>query len=278
MLRFRIEPYFYAFAFAASVFLATPEAAAGYLVNTYESSSKLYSVNPDTGSSTLIGPTGIAFQTDLASAANGSLFGSSLTSLYSINPTTASSSLIGAFGTSTSMVGLTFASNGILYGVAQSGGGIFSINTTSGLANLLFSTPFSYDGDVAYSTGNIFYATADLSGVSHLIQINTGSFATVDLGVIASGKTFPGLDFDQTGRLIAFASDGSVYNIPSYTSSGSGVFLSNTGLPVGGATFSSVPEPTSLVILGIGIASVLGLARHHFIQTTQRTTMNWRSQ
>jgi hypothetical protein len=178
--------------------------------------------------------------------------------LYSIDPTTASSTLIGAFGTTTSMVGLDFASNGTLYGVEQAGtGGFFSINTATGSATRLFNTSFSYDGDVAFSGGNTFYATAFSAGGDHLIRIDSGSSMAVDEGLIASGVSFPGLDFDQSGRLVAFSSSGSIYAIPNFSTSGAGVFLSNSGISAGGATFvSSVPEPASLVLLALGLTGV----------------------
>ena len=260
MLPFRVRTCICSIAFASLATFYTSTATAGFLVNTFESNSRLFSVNPDTGSSTLIGFTGVGSLTDLASSTSGALLGSSFTSLYSINPTTASSSLIGSFGSTTSMVGLDFASNGILYGVEQAGtGGVFSINTTTGLATRLFNTSFSYEGDVAFSSGNVFYATDfdSGSGASHLIRIDIGSSTATDLGLIASGLTFTGLDFDQTGRLIAFANGGGIYAIPNFSSSGAGTFLSNWGISAGGATFVSVvPEPTSSVMLGLGLAGV----------------------
>jgi hypothetical protein len=128
------------------------EAEAGFLIDTYESNSRIFSVNPDTGASALIGATGVGFLTDLAYTPGGRLFASSLDSLYSVNPATAATTLIGAFGTTTSMVGLTSKPDGSLVGVSQSGGGFFTINSSSGAATELFSTPFSYTGDVAFST------------------------------------------------------------------------------------------------------------------------------
>jgi hypothetical protein len=241
------------------------EAKAGYLVLTYEADSRMYSINPDTGASTLIGATGVGFLSDLAITPSGSLYASSLEALYSVNPTTAATTLIGSFGSDMSMVGMVGMPNNTLYGIGQSGGGFYSINTTSGAATELFSTPFSYTGDLAHSSGSIFYATATFSDGSHLVRIDENAKSATDLGSIANGLFFAGMDFDPTGRLIAFATNGGVYDISHYTSSGAGTLLSDTGISmIGSATFLpaiAVPEPASFTLLGLGCVVLIGSSR-----------------
>ncbi len=241
------------------------EAQAGYLVLTYEPDSRLYSVNPDTGALAFIGATGVGFLSDIAFTSGGGLYASSLDSLYSVNPTTATTTLIGSFGSVTSMVGLVGMPNNSLYGIGQSGGGFYSINTTSGAATELFSTSFSFTGDLAHSSGSIFYATATFSDGSHLVRIDANAKSATDLGLIASGLLFPGMDFDLTGRLIAFAINGDVFDISHYTSSGAGTLLSDTGISmIGSATFIpaiSIPEPASFTLIGLGCLVLIGSSR-----------------
>lgn len=248
-----------------ALFLAPERASADFLVQTFEANSQVYSVNPDTGASAFLGRAGVEL-TDLAFAPDGRLFGVSLADLFSLNPATGAATLIGSFATTTStMVGLTFGPAGLLYGVDQSGG-LYTIDPASGHATLQFFTPFTYVGDVASSSGGLFYATALGSGGSHLIQINSGTHSASDLGLIASGQSIPGIDFDQTGRLIAFAVSGNVYAIPNFSSSGTGVFLSDTGVAAAGATDipeapSAVPEPSSATLIVLGAVGVLWASR-----------------
>jgi hypothetical protein len=238
-------------------FACVGDAKADFLVQTYESNSRLFSVKPDAGTSTLIGFTGVGFMTDLALRSDGHLFGSTLSALYSVNPATAVATPIGQFGTTTSMVGLDFGPSAFLFGVGQADRGFYRIDPTSGAASLLFDTTFSFVGDVAYFAGDIFYGTAYGTGGTHLIQLDAGLKSTTDLGLIASGSNIPGLDFDLSGRLIAFDSNGNTYNITNFSSSGTGTLLSTlSGVPSAGATTlpapSAVPEPSSLVISSLG--------------------------
>lgn len=107
-------------------FSSPNKACAEFFVQTFEN-SQLYSVNPDTGSATSIGSMGVNHMTDLALRADGQLFGSNYNNLYSIDISTGAASLIEAFGTTSSMVGLDFGPGGLLYGVEQIGGRVFSI-------------------------------------------------------------------------------------------------------------------------------------------------------
>jgi hypothetical protein len=240
----------------AAAYLVTPGAAVGqdFLVHTFEASSRVYSVNPDTGGSALLGSAGVQLA-DLALTPGGQLFGASLTGLYAVNPATGAASLIGPFGATTSMVGLDAGAGGSVFGVSQNGG-FFAVNPATGGATLQFAAPLTYTGDVAYFAGSTFYATASFGDGSHLIEINAAGHTTVDRGLIAAGELSPGLDFDLNGRLIAFGASGRAFAIPNFSSSGSGVLLGNAGIAMAGATTlpASVPEPAVLFLCGLSAA------------------------
>jgi hypothetical protein len=106
-----------------------------------------------------------------------------------------------------------------------------------------------------------------------LVEINVGTSSAADLGLIASGQAIPGLDFDLTGRLIAFANSGNAYVIPNFLTSGTGEFLSNTGVPMAGATTlpapSAVPEPSTVVSLALGCVFLLLCRRRGRVAKTK---------
>lgn len=242
---------------AAPVLLLAPGGAAAqdFLVHTFEASSKVYTVNPDTGVSVFLGNAGVQLG-DLALTQGGQLFGGSLTSLYTVSPVNGAATLIGPFGATTVMVGLDADPTGALFGVSQNGG-FFTVNKVTGSATLQFSAALTYTGDVAWFNGNTFYATASFGDGSHLIELNAAAHTTTDRGLIAAGELSPGLDFDLNGRLVAFDTSGRAYAIQNFTTSGSGVFLSNAGIAMAGATTlpASVPEPAALALCGLGVAA-----------------------
>jgi outer membrane protein assembly factor BamB len=218
------------------------------LAITGETNSRLFSLNPDTGASLFIGNTGVVSMTDLARAPDGNVFASSLTTLYGINPSTAAVTSIGTFGTATDMVGLEFSAGGVLYGVSAAGS-VYQINRNTGSAAFQFDTAFAFEGDIAHEVGNSFYATASAGAGSRLVALDVLTQAATDRGLIAAGGDFPGLDFANDGRLLAFSSAGNVYNIPAFSTSAAGVFLSSTSVPIAGITLTPVPEPSAIALV-----------------------------
>jgi outer membrane protein assembly factor BamB len=231
-------------------------AAANFLMTTYEADSRLILLDADSGKSTPVGRMGISYVTDLAFGPDGRLYAASVDNLYAVDPATASSRRVGQFGTA-QMVGLDFAADQKLYGVGQAGGQLFRIDTSSAAATPLFSTPFTFNGDVAYYRGSTFYATASFAGGSHLVEIDAAKASAVDLGLIFAGQDAPGLDFDAQGRLIAFSPSGHAFSISNFGKSGAGQLLSSFSISVVGATALPVPEPGTGTLLTMGGMALL---------------------
>jgi hypothetical protein len=226
-------------------------AAAQPLAVTNEANSRLFSLNPDTGTSTFIGNTGVPGLTDIARSADGAVFASTFDMFVSVNPQTGAAAPIGIFApVPLNMVGLEFTAGGDLFGV-NSTGGVFHINRTTGAATPLFNAGFAFEGDLAHESGSVFYATVAAGAGSRLVAINVMTQSAVDRGAIAVGNDFPGLDFAPDGRLLAFSRTGSVYSIPNYSTSASGVFLSSTSLPIAGVTLTPVPEPSAIAFVSV---------------------------
>jgi hypothetical protein len=96
-------------------------------VDTYD---RLWSINPSTGASTLIGPDGIGNGCTLSSS-SGTLFCASFeyASLYTLNTFTGEGTVVGSYDTSTLTVEAMVFEGGSLYAGGQRGGVGFQLNT-----------------------------------------------------------------------------------------------------------------------------------------------------
>jgi sugar lactone lactonase YvrE len=162
-------------------------------------------------------------------------------------------------------VGLAFDSAGNLY-AANSHSNTIEKFTPGGVGSVFASTgvntPFGLAFDAA---GNLYVAnnpgTADRPNIENTVERFTpngvGSvFATFGMG--GTGPT--GLVFDSVGNLYVTVND--LHEIEKFTPDGVGsLFAVNpNGLFVGLAIRSSaVPEPSSLVLMGVGIVGSIGV-------------------
>jgi hypothetical protein len=247
---------------------AAPRAGAeSFLVNTYASPSSLYRVDVPADTATLIGSTGVSYMTDIGrSPLDGQLYAITSNTLFSVDVGSGHATTIGALGISDAMVGLCVQPDGTCIGVDQNSNasltGLYRINPTTGAATLLFHPGYSFAGDVAYAGPGQFYASSDAAGGSHLIFLNANTDTATDLGVVAANQGIWGLSFDAQGVLFAFSSNGNVYTIPNFASSGTGVFDFSLSLPgqIGGVTFLA-PEPSTFAIFGVGAIGIAACGR-----------------
>lgn len=221
-----------------------------------EVGGNLYDYDVDTNTSALIGNTGNTMYDIALNPLTDILYGvSSSGVLYSIDQTDASTTFIGGVGHSVN--GLTFNDAGVLY--ASGGSSLYTIDLGTGLGSAVGSGSYYSSGDIAFDDlGNLFLSSTTGPGDSlWLIDALTGSGSLI--GEIGLSGVY-GLNYtDDT--LFGFTSGGTTLAIN--TSTGQGTFVSSNGIDaygadgVGGVIESSVPEPSALFMLGLGL---IGLA------------------
>lgn len=122
-----------------------------YVCDTDGGSSRLFVIDPDDYSITLVGSIGTPVMIGIAADASGNLFGIDLAtdSLYSIDSATGAGTAIGSLG-----LDINFAQdigfdrvNNVLYGTLYSlSGGLYTIDTTTGFATSIASFNDELDG------------------------------------------------------------------------------------------------------------------------------------
>ncbi|MES2463472.1 MAG: hypothetical protein V4671_23105, partial [Armatimonadota bacterium] len=125
---------------------ASPSLAQGtfYVVTQDE---RLGTVDVNTGVYSNIGSLGDQL-TDIAVAADGSLYGVSFTDLYSINATTGVATRIGSTG-QRGINALVFQNN-TLYAASNLNTGLYTLNVGTGAASFIGNTGFESSGDLAF--------------------------------------------------------------------------------------------------------------------------------
>jgi hypothetical protein len=189
--------------------------------------STLYRVDWPSGNATPIGIIPNIEPTDLALASDGTLYVSTMDELYRVSTTDASSVFVGTIPTFSSVVGLDFGPAGTLYAVTYTGA-VMTLDPSTGQALTSFNLPVNFAGDVAAFDASTLYAAVESANGANLIRIDLGSQTHVDLGGIAPPDGVWSLDFDGAGSLIAITLPGDVYEIPNYSTSGAGVYVSST--------------------------------------------------
>jgi PEP-CTERM motif len=202
-------------------------------------------------------------------------------SLYTINPTTGSSTLVGTsapanFNDAYGEGDIHFNPvTGTLYGIEysrfQNGGSppviqqLFTISTANGATSNFNNLPFfnnsgvvDYSGLTFDSTGKMYLLdTASIDPFGHLETGSASPFSiSTDVKLSAALGSFAGMDFNPANGSLYVAdggvSGGSLYRLNAAT--GGLTLVGSTGLAQGlaGLAFTPTPEPGTIALLGMG--------------------------
>jgi hypothetical protein len=236
--------------------------------------SNLYTINTATGAaSSPIGNSGNNI-IGIEVRGDGTLWGASTSALYSINPSNAVAMLVGSFGPSFSLFDLRFDTSGDLF--LEGNKSLYSVNTATGAATLIGNTGFSvsalfYFGATLYGfvpNGTITIDTTTgvgtplannaslgtIYGTAHLVpgvpgDVNfDGAVNGLDISLVSSHwlQTGLGTPGDANGDRVVNGLDISVI-ASHWLQTGSG----------GAGTGSAVPEPSAIMLAGVGALVLL---------------------
>ncbi len=141
----------------------------------------LYSLSPVDGSATLIGQTGVAATTALASDRDsGTVWGlrNNSSGLYTVNTTTGAWSHVGDADRTWHYPGAAFDPNqNVLYVASRNTiSSLYTVNVTSGEETLVGSTGQSFMNSLAYdSTNDVLYAVSDSTDTLYSLNTSTGA-------------------------------------------------------------------------------------------------------
>jgi hypothetical protein len=240
--------------------LLYPAASAAPIAYAVATDNNLYSIDLATATPTLIGAVGGGLMEGLAIAPDGSLYATDSGGLlYSVNKTTGAGTLIGNTGLG-NIEGLDFLGNTLLATNFSSTPSVYSLDLGSAAPTLVQTA--------AGSTGSIRTMTVEsantalLRGDSPLnntlwaMDLTTG--ALVNRGQMNAGVLIPAMDFASNGLLYALAEDGRLFIVDPNTAGLTLVGDTGSQFWLGMATTDggAVPEPSTVVLLGLGLAGL----------------------
>src|SRR5579863_4328976 len=239
-----------------------------------DSSGDFWSISASTGTSTLIGASGLTGTTSLATNSSGTLYTVDGTlALDTINPNTG----VGTTGPTVtgltgSVSGLSFSRSGALYASVTSSTGpqsyLYTIDVRTGIATFVNEiTSHDFVTDLAFSpTGKLYAWGLELGG---LLLVNPGGSSTPVCAMPSCGpENLDGLSFSYETLYGVTTSElfpgNELLTIDLTTSATTEVGPLGAATDLRGIAFiprATIPEPASVLLIGVGFAGLTYLAR-----------------
>ncbi len=171
--------------------------------------------------------------------------------LATVDMNTGVVSEIGGLGTQ--VIALEVDASGQLWGVGFEDLILYQIDKTTGATTGIGITGIQETMDLAFDSSGTLYATAD--NVLYSLSLSTGT-ATVEANLtgILGGEVMA-IMFDSSDTLFAtsFVTDSPLYTLDAGTGAASVLGSSTFEKPHGGDIFVPVPEPSTLLLLALGL-------------------------
>jgi hypothetical protein len=261
------------------------DAAALYGATSAGGPGELYLLNPANGAVIQdIGPlndslggnypiTGLAFHpvTGVLYGSTGNAIAGREARLVTINPASGFVTVIGTFnagpvsgtGTPATMADIAFDSAGNLFGIGSIGGPqLYSINLATGQATAIGSTGLTSTtgGGLAISSAGLYYGTPTASRYG-TYDSTTGAYTDIANPNKPVGGAYGALAFDENGILyglnVGAGAPPPTHLVTIDPTTGAVTDLGASLNSMDAIAFASIPEPGTMALLVVGLASAL---------------------